>query len=429
MLKQRRFLMPAAVFTFSMLLVACAPDRDEEQVDSESIDGENGGGEPEQPESLHMWINDDDDQIAAIETIAERYTEETGIEVELTTMSMFEQGENMALDGPAGSGPDIYFVPHDHTGNLAVQNLIEPIELDPEDEDRFTDESLQGMTYEGELYGVPFVSETYGLLYNEELVPEAPKTMEELEKIAEELTDTANDEYGFLAETSEMYFSYPFIAGYGGYIFGETEDGYNPDDIGLNNEGAIEGAEKIKNWHDNDWIPSTIDPEIQDGLFTEGNVGVSLTGPWNIPSYAAGIGEENLSSAALPELSNGEVAPSLIGFKSWVMSPYSEHQYWAQDLMLFMTEDENNMHYYREAGEMPAVEELLEDPEIADDELMQGFAEQTLNGEPMPNIPEIDQVWEASEDALQFISEGEDPEEVFDEAVDQIYENIEMMGN
>ncbi|GAK13640.1 LOW QUALITY PROTEIN: maltose/maltodextrin ABC transporter, substrate binding periplasmic protein MalE [Geomicrobium sp. JCM 19039] len=404
-------------------LAACAPDRDEEtEAGGEVSEGE----EPDKPDSLHVWVNEEDDQIAAVQTIVERYEEETGIEVQLTSMDMFDQVENIALDGPAGSGPDIYFAPHDHTGNLAVQNLAEH---NGEYEDRFTEESIQGMTYDGEVYGVPLVSETYGLLYNTELVPEAPTTIDELEAIAEELTDTSQDEFGFLMEHNNMYFAYPFLTGFGGYIFAETDGGYDTSDIGLANEGAIEGVERMQTWSENGWIPPSIDPEIQDGLFTDGNVGVSLTGPWNIPSYSSAIGEENLRSAPLPELPNGEVAPSLIGFKSWILSPFSEEKYWAQDLMIFMTEDENNMEYYRVAGEMPAVTHLLEDPEIADDELMQGFAEQILNGSPMPNVPEMNQVWEPIGDALQFSAQGEDSEEVLEEAVDLIHENIATMGN
>ncbi|GAK13087.1 maltose/maltodextrin ABC transporter, substrate binding periplasmic protein MalE [Geomicrobium sp. JCM 19039] len=194
-----------------------------------------------------------------------------------------------------------------------------------------------------------------------------------------------------------MYFAYPFFTGFGGYIFSEEGD------IGLNNEGTVQGAELIQSWHMNNWIPSSIDGEIQDGLFIEGNVGVSLTGPWNIPSYARGIGEENLQSAPLPELPNGEIASSFVTFKSWVLSPFSEKEYWAEDLMHFMTNDTNNMEYYRETNELPAVTHLLEDPEITDDPLIQGFAEQIQHGTAMPNTPEADQVWYPINDALQFM--------------------------
>ncbi len=40
------------------------------------------------------------------------------------------------------------------------------------------------MSYEGQLYGVPYAIENIALLRNIDLVPEAPATFEELETIA-----------------------------------------------------------------------------------------------------------------------------------------------------------------------------------------------------------------------------------------------------
>lgn len=413
-----------AVLSAGLFFVsACEPDRSEGE--NESVQN---GEVPDKPDMLYMWVNDSTEQFNSVRSITEKYTEETGIEVELTRIPIHDQAETFALDGPAGTGPDIYFQPHDNVAGLAIQNLVEPIELEQEVEERFTDESIEAMSYEGELYGVPFVSETYAMVYNRELVPDPPETMAELEAIAEDLTDSDNNQYGFLAEMAETYFAYPFLTGYGGYIFGETEDGYDTEDIGLNNEGAVEGAAKIQSWFENGWIPTTIDGDIQNGLFVEGNVGLSITGPWSIVDYTNGIGEDNVRTAPLPQLSNGEPAVSLSGTKSWVMSPYSDDKYWALDLMLFMTEDENNMQYFREAGEMPAVEALLEDPEITENEILSGFAEQILQSDPIPNIPEIDIVWDVMEDHLQFIAEGEDPQELLDEAVKEINQNMELTG-
>jgi arabinogalactan oligomer / maltooligosaccharide transport system substrate-binding protein len=112
-----------------------------------------------------------------------------------------------------------------------------------------------------------------------------------------------------------------------------------------------------------------------------------------------------------------------------MLSAWSENEYWATELMKFMVSDEMNMHYYEVAGEMPAQDHLLQEEVIADDALMAGFAEQATRGEPMPNIPEMTPVWEPMGDALQFIADGDDVEEVLQEAVQQIEEQISIMGN
>jgi arabinogalactan oligomer / maltooligosaccharide transport system substrate-binding protein len=298
----------AVLLTLSIALVACGPDRDETTSDTESGTGNDAAEtnesseEPPKPDALHIWANDDEHQLDAIEYIAEAFTEETGIDVNITPFDMFDQTEAIALDGPAGTGPDLFYQPHDRTGDIALQGLAQPVQLDDETMNRFTEEAITGLTFEGELYGVPFVSETYALLYNTELVPEVPETMDELLDIAEELTDPGADQYGFLAEANNFYFVYPFFSGYGGYVFDVTEEGFNSDDIGLANEGAVQGGQLIQSWFENNYIPTTIDADIMNGLFVDGNVGVALTGPWSIPQYRDGIGAENLASAPLAEL-------------------------------------------------------------------------------------------------------------------------------
>ncbi|MDZ7836402.1 MAG: hypothetical protein U5K84_14755 [Alkalibacterium sp.] len=74
---------------------------------------------PEKPESLHIWVNDEEAQLNAYDEITANFTEEHGIEVEVTPYSMLEQTEGMSLDGPAGQGPDLFFQPHDRMGDIS----------------------------------------------------------------------------------------------------------------------------------------------------------------------------------------------------------------------------------------------------------------------------------------------------------------------
>src|SRR5699024_11899294 len=94
---------------------------------------------------------------------------------------------------------------------------------------------------------------------------------------------------------------------------------------------------------------------------------------------------------------------------------YSENKEWSEDLMEFLTNEENALLYYDVAGEMPAHEGALNDEIIADDEIYSAFAEQTEYGEPMPSDPAVQQIWDAINDALTFISEGEPGDEGLEE--------------
>ncbi|WP_440895017.1 sugar ABC transporter substrate-binding protein [Amphibacillus sp. Q70] len=422
------WLIAVLMLVLSMFLVACGGDDGAEapadDPTGEETNDEGGDGDiPEKPESLSMWVNDEESQIDAYEEITARFEEEYDIAVELIPYSMLDQIDGMGLDGPSGQGPDLFFQPHDRMGDVHLQGLAAELEFTEEQEARlaeYNEEAVTSFSFEGIQYGIPAVTETYALFYNTDLVPEAPETMDELMDIARDLTD--GDTYGFLMNALDFYFVYPFLTGPGGYVFEQDADGiYNPEDIGLNNERAVEGATTIQTWFEEELIPQGIDMDIMTGLFMDGQVGMVVDGPWAIPDYVGALGD-SVQITTLPE-ENGEVLSSFAGNKGWLVNYYTDNQYWATELALFITNEESSTTYYEVAGELPAHTAV----EI-EDELMDAIFEQTEYAEPMPNIPEMSQVWEPIADALTFITQGDDPQEVLDEAVEIIEEEIDMMG-
>ena len=394
----------------------------EENHDNNNEENANGDDEaPEKPESLAMWVNDEDAQLDAYEEIAESFEAEYGIEVDITPYSMLEQTEGMSLDGPAGQGPDLFFQPHDRMGDISRQGLALDLDLTADQEARlaeYNEEAVTSFSYEGVQYGIPAVVETYALFRNTDLVPDAPETMDEMMDIARDLTGDGS--YGFLMEATNFYFTYPFLTGPGGYVFAQDADGiYDPDDIGLATPGAVEGAETISSWFEEGLMPVGIDGDTMNGLFTDGQVGMVVTGPWAIPDYESALGD-SLAISPLPEW-EGERLSSFSGNKGWLVNYYTENPYWATELALFLTNAENSEIYFETAGELPAHTAVT-----IDDEFMSPIFEQTNYAEPMPNIPAMSQVWEPIGDALQFISQGDDPQEVLEEAVQQIQDQIAM---
>ncbi|WP_269758375.1 extracellular solute-binding protein [Thalassobacillus sp. C254] len=311
-----------------------------------------------------------------------------------------------------------------------MQGLAAPLELSEDKVSEYQEEAIHAMTYEETLYGIPAVTETYAMYYNTEIVEEPPETLSEITALADDLTDRDNNEFGFLIEAANFYWSYPFFSGPGGYVFAQDEDGnYDTSDIGLNNEGAVEGAEQIQEWFMNGWIPTGLDDDVLDGLFTDGSVGVVVSGPWSLPGYRNALGD-NLAVASLPTTDEGESLNSFAGVKGWLVSNFieSDRQYWATDLALYMTSQESSEIYFETAGELPARDDVIESDLIQEDEFFAGFAQQVQHAEAMPNVPEMSQVWDPMSDALQFISQGEDPKEVLDEAVEQIEAEIQIQG-
>lgn len=410
------------VFTI-LLLAACAPEREEAEKASSDTESTT-----EKPEELTIWANDEEQQLKAIEKIAADYEEQEGIKVNVVAKSMLEQLQELSLAGPEGKGPDLFFQPHDQIGNIVAQGLAEPLDVTDGEFSGYSDAAVEAVTYNFEektdRYGVPAVIETYGIFYNQDIVDEAPETIEDLKSIVEENTNASEDKYGFLMKPNDLYFAYPFFKNYGGYIFGGDVGEYDTTDIGTANEGAIEGGELFQSFFGSGMIPASTTVDVIDGLFTEGKVGAVINGPWSVTGYKDALGD-SLSFAPFPQI-NGEPSSTLVGVKSWMVSYYSENKDWAQDLALFLTNEENLAHYFDVAGELPANTNALES---IDDPIYAAFAEQVQYGVPMPSTPQMSQVWEPMNNALQFLAEGEDPQSVLEEAAQQIEANIQASGS
>lgn len=378
---------------------------------------------PEQPESLHMWVNNEDIQVEAYEEIAANFTDETGIDVEITPYDMLDQTEGISLDGPAGQGPDLFFQPHDRVGDVYLQGLAADLEFTEDQVERlesYNEEALQSFNFEGSQVGIPAVVETYGMFVNTDLVDDIPETADELLELARDLTD--GDTYGFLGDMQNLYFMYPFITSEGAYLFAQDDEGnYDPQDIGLDSPEAVAGLEYYQTFFEEDLIPQGTDLEVASSLFSDGKVGMIIDGPWEISAYRDALGD-SLQVVEFPEY-NGEPMNTFSGNKGWLVSYYSENTYWATELALFLTNAESSEIYYNQAAELPA----HLDVEI-DDEFMEPIFEQTQNSHSMPNIPEMNQVWDPMADAFTFIQQGEDAQEILTETVEQIENDIQMMG-
>src|SRR5699024_9888179 len=117
-------------------------------------------------------------------------------------------------------------------------------------------------------------------------------------------------------EAANFYFVYPFFSGNGAYVFANNDGVYDISDIGLANEGSIEGGELVQSWFTEGYIPQDLTPDIMSGLFTEGKVSTVLNGPWMVREYQDALGDD-LGVMPLPLLDNGEHPKSFVGVKSY----------------------------------------------------------------------------------------------------------------
>ncbi len=402
------------------VLSACGPKRDS---------GTKNTGKKEEtaakPEKLVVW--EDKDKSGWLKKVAADFEKKNGIKIEYKEVEMAtKMRDQLRLDGPAGTGPDIVTLPHDQVGQVANEGLIAELKVDKAVTDKFSDSSIAAETYNGKLYGLPKSSETPIFIYNKDLMSEAPKTMDDVHAFAKNFSK--DGKYGFLALWDNYYFAHGIIGGMGGYVFKDNNGTLDPKDIGLNNEGAVKGAEYIQEWYKEGLFPKGIIGEnggsALDGLFQEGKVASVMSGPWSFKPYKDA--KIDIGVTALPTLSNGEHVKTFMGVKGWHVSAYSKNQEWATKFLEFITNDDNSKYRFEQTAEVPTNKALINDPVIKDNEGAKAVAEQSQYAIPMPNIPEMAQVWDPMAKSLQTIVTGKaEPKKALDTAVKQIKTNIE----
>lgn len=416
------------------LLAACGPDREVPEAEStDTTDAAKGNEEqgdavteePAKPEKLVVW--EDVDKSIGLTPAIESFEKEYGIKVEFKELNMADKiRDQLRLDGPSGTGADVVTLPHDQIGQVVTEGLIQELDVADDVLAKFTESSVGSQRYDGKLYGLPKATETPVFIYNKALMPEAPATMDELHAFSKEFTD--GKQFGFLALWDNFYFSHGVIGGMGGYVFKDNDGALDRNDIGLNNEGAVAGAEYIQSWYSEGLFPKGIIGDTggsaKDGLFNEGKVASVMDGPWAFQGMTdAGI---DIGVAAMPTLPNGEHMKTFMGVKGWHVTSFTEHEYWSTKLIEWLTNEENAKIRFETTQEIPPVKTLIEDPIIVENEGAKAVALQSQYAVPMPNIPEMGEVWEPVGSALQIIATGKsEPKAAMDDAVKTIKTNIE----
>ncbi|MDC3415876.1 sugar ABC transporter substrate-binding protein [Aquibacillus salsiterrae] len=408
-------------------LVACGP-----QEDSGQATGDEGKKEDNNKEyDLLVW--EDVEKSEGIADAVAKFEEENDVKVKVVEKAYAQQIEDLRLDGPGGTGPDVFTMPGDQIGTAVVEGLLKELNVGEDVTSIYTEAAMNSQTVDGKVYGLPKAVETTMLFYNKDIVSEdeLPTTLDGWYDLSKELTDGEN--FGLLALFDQIYYANSVLSGYGGYIFGQDENGnYIPTDLGLNNEGAIEGANQIQKFYAEKLFPSGIIGEqgiqVLDSLFSEGKAAAVISGPWNLGPYEeAGI---DYGVVKLPELANGENMSAFVGVKSYNVSAYSKNAELAEKLVVFLANEENSKTRYELTKEVPAVAALADDPAVTESEAAQAVAEQSQFSELMPNIPEMNSVWDPADAALQTIATGKaEPKEALDQAVETIKGSIEAANS
>ena len=366
-----------------------------------------------QDDSLTIWA--DDTRAPILEELGAQFEEEFGIPVVIHELGFGDIRDQFKTAAPAGEGPDMIIGAHDWLGELAVNGLL--AEIDVSDvADQFLPASLAAFVYEGVQYGLPYAAENVAFLRNTELVPDNPESWDDVRAISEQLIDDGASQYGFIMFDNNPYHFFPVQTAFGGYVFGLTEEGYDPGDVGIDSDGSIAAAAYLEAYGSDGLMPSGIDYDVMHTMFETGDAAMIITGPWAIPRIEeSGVSFEVAGIPSGP----GGVGKPFLGVQGFMVSAFSENKILAEAFLFDYIATLETMQSLYSADPRPPA--MLEARENLEDEIMLGFVAAGSEGLAMPAIPEMSSVWSAWGNAMELVRTGESSaEDAFGNAGEQI---------
>jgi arabinogalactan oligomer/maltooligosaccharide transport system substrate-binding protein len=285
----------------------------------------------------------------------------------------------------AGGGPDMFVAPNDDLGNWTRGSLIIPLDEQLAGKlDAVVATGVDGMKVDGKIMGVPESAKAVALYYNKSLLPEPPKTTDELMAMVKDGKTLVN--------VLGAYHLFGWSAAFGGKLLDDT--GKCVADQG----GWVEFMQYLV---DLKAAGAIFEPDYgkAEGLFRQGQAAMFVNGPWALGDYKKDLGD-NLGVIMMPAGPKAPAAP-LNGIDGFYLNPNSKNQDGALALALFLTNQASSQTYTDSAGHVPIRTDVK-----AADPLVAAFAEASAGGFPRPQSPEFANYWAPFGDMFTKVLEG-----------------------
>src|SRR5699024_5324639 len=131
---------------------------------------------------------EDTEKSVGIEDAIAQFEEENDVTIKVVEKAYAQQIEDLRLDGPAGTGPDVLTMASDQIGTAVVEGLVSELNVGEDVTSIYTESAMNSQTLDGKIYGLPKAVETQVLFYNKDIVSEdeLPTTLDGWYELSQE---------------------------------------------------------------------------------------------------------------------------------------------------------------------------------------------------------------------------------------------------
>jgi arabinogalactan oligomer/maltooligosaccharide transport system substrate-binding protein len=350
-----------------------------------------------------LWHAYRGEEKAALEEVIARYNAANAAKgVKVTTLAIPYDAfaDRITAAVPRGKGPDLFIYAQDRLGGwIEAGNTIEPIDfyLDAPTKARFLPTTLQAMTYQGNVYGLPLNFKVITMIYNKKLVPKPPTTSVALVATAKRLTNAKAGRFGLAYSYADFYYHAALMNAFGGGVFDAQR---KPT---LNSAANVKSFQLLMKWFTTDRIlPAEPSTALITSLFNDGKAAIVFSGPWFLGEVAKGVDYGLAPLPTLAEAGGAPMRPWMTVEGVFVAAPSTKKDA-AYDVAMFLTDLPAAKTLALRGRQTPSNLKVWEDAQVAADPVLAAFRKQVEVAVPMPNLAEMTLVWSPATTAMNTI--------------------------
>ena len=379
----RRGIAIMGAIALSATLAACGSADNKTAMSGKADGAQSAAGTKGELGTITVWA--DDTRYPQLLEFSKDFTEKTKIGLNVVQKPTADITQEFITQVPTGNGPDVIVTAHDGLGQLVENGVVGTVDLGSAKAD-LAPAAVQGVTYGGQTYGMPYAVESVALIRNNKLTQDTPATFDDM--IASGKATGAERPFVVQAgENGELdpYHVYAFQTSFGAPVFMQEADGSYTDQLGLKGPEGAAFAEWLKAQGGAGILDLSVSADIAKQTFLDGKAPYIVTGPWNTDAFRKAGMDISVPSAG------GKEAQPFVGVQAFFPSAKTENGLLVSKFMQYMGTKDVQQKMFDLGGRVPAmtsVAEGISDPDI------KGFAEVSGKGVPMPAIPAMSAVWE-----------------------------------
>lgn len=306
---------------------------------------------------------------------------------------------------------------------FGASQWLEPLNdyFTKEELDKFLPGPIQGNTYNGKLYGMPYYTDAGLLYYRKDILEEAgikpPKTMEELHKIAKTLKGKGGTEHGMVYQANQYE---GLVCNVLEYFWGNGGDVLGADNkVVIDSPNNLEALKMFAGFTQSDAVPKGITTYLEaDALavFVEGKSVFMRHWPsaWSNSQGEGSKVKGKVGVIPMPMGPSGKTPAATLGGWNFGINVNisKERKDAAVKFVKFMTSDEAQIFSSVNGGRIPIRKDLFKNAEVLKaNPHFEAFYDVFMNAKPRPVSPIYPQISDVMQIQVHKAITGAQPAE------------------